>query len=58
MRGVVEQQSGVAIDPERTDIFLCGNPDMIRDAKSLLEPRGFVPDKGRQSGTLHVEEYW
>ena len=58
VRGVVEQQSGVAIDPERTDIFLCGNPDMIRDAKPLLELRGFVPDKGRQSGTLHVEEYW
>ena len=33
-----------------TGVFLCGNPDMIRDAETLLQDRGC--DK------LYTEEYW
>lgn len=31
---------------------------MITAAKERLVERGFVPDKGKESGDLHVEEYW
>jgi ferredoxin--NADP+ reductase len=56
--GAIEQSSGLALDPRETDVFLCGNPDMIEHVKALLEARGFVPDRGKQVGTIHIEEYW
>jgi ferredoxin--NADP+ reductase len=56
--GVVEQLAGFPLDPETTEVFLCGNPDMIGDVEKLLESRGFVPDRSKQRGTVHVEEYW
>ena len=51
-------ESGLFLDPERVEVFLCGNPDMSSQVKELLIARGFVPDQGKQSGTIHVEEYW
>jgi ferredoxin/flavodoxin---NADP+ reductase len=56
--GVVEQLSGVKLDPAEADVFLCGNPEMITHVKAMLEARGFTKDHGKQSGTMHVEEYW
>lgn len=57
-KGVVELLSGMPLDPERLDVFLCGNPAMIDAARELLVGRGFKPDQGKVSGTIHVEEYW
>lgn len=57
-RGIIEEESGVPLDPERTEVFLCGNPDMIVEARAILSARGYVPDEGRKTGTLHLEEYW
>jgi ferredoxin/flavodoxin---NADP+ reductase len=57
-QGVVEKESGVPLDPTQADVFLCGNPDMVQAVKALLEAKGFRPDEGRQTGTIHVEEYW
>ena len=31
---------------------------MISAVKGFLAARGFTPDHGKQSGTVHVEEYW
>jgi ferredoxin/flavodoxin---NADP+ reductase len=56
--GVIEEESGVPLDPAAADVFLCGNPDMITAAKAFLLARRFEPDHGKQTGTLHVEEYW
>ena len=57
-QGVVEKESGVVLDAARTDVFLCGNPDMIKAVKPMLEARGFSADHAGQTGTIHVEEYW
>jgi ferredoxin/flavodoxin---NADP+ reductase len=56
--GVIEEESGVPLDPAVADIFLCGNPDMIVAAKAFLQARGFQVGHGKQFGTLHIEEYW
>lgn len=56
--GLVQKNSGLALEPTVADVFLCGNPDMIAQVKALLLARGFVQDAGRVAGTLHVEEYW
>ncbi len=57
-KGVVELLSGVPLDPALMDVFLCGNPEMIRIVKEMLLARGFKPDQGKVAGTVHVEEYW
>lgn len=57
-QGVVERESGIALDPGSVDIFLCGNPDMINSVKGMLAVRGFASGHGPEPGTIHVEEYW
>lgn len=57
-QGVVEKESGVALDPSQADVFLCGNPDMVQAVKAMLENRGFKTDQPGKPGTIHVEEYW
>jgi ferredoxin--NADP+ reductase len=57
-KGIIETLSGVPLDPARADVFLCGNPEMIRIVQELLAARGFTPDHGKQPGTIHAEEYW
>jgi ferredoxin--NADP+ reductase len=57
-QGVVEKLAGLPLDPALMQVFLCGNPDMIRLVKELLMARGFVSDHGKQLGSIHVEEYW
>lgn len=61
----------VALDPDKTDVFLCGNPAMIGlpegddDAwpetvgvVQLLVERGFTLDRRNDPGNIHFEEYW
>ncbi len=57
-QGVIEKESGVAMDPSQIDVFLCGNPDMIKAVKVMLEGRGFNGDAAGKPGTIHIEEYW
>jgi ferredoxin--NADP+ reductase len=57
-QGVVEKESGVALEPAQADVFLCGNPDMVKAVKAILEAKGFSAGQGREPGTIHVEEYW
>ena len=47
----VDHEAVVARLPrDETAVFLCGNPDMITDAKSLLTDKGY--------GEIYTEEYW
>lgn len=57
-QGIVQTHSGVELAPDQAEVFLCGNPDMIKAAKDLLQARGFTPDQGKNPGTIHIEEYW
>jgi ferredoxin/flavodoxin---NADP+ reductase len=55
---VIRERTGLEVVPENFHIFLCGNPAMITDATKRMVARGFVSDRGRESGSLHTEEYW
>lgn len=57
-QGVVQELTGVTLSPDQADVFLCGNPDMIKVVKEFLQARGFTPDDAKNPGTIHVEEYW
>jgi ferredoxin--NADP+ reductase len=72
--GDFERDSGVELNPQRTQVFLCGNPAMIgapkHDAQGdvcfpaptgmieILSRRGFHPDEKSQPGNVHYEKYW
>jgi ferredoxin--NADP+ reductase len=56
--GVVEQKTGLKITPDNFDAFICGNPAMIEAVIAKLSAAGFILIKGRNPGTIHIEEYW
>ena len=64
---------GFELDPERTHVFVCGNPDMIGlpdesgeepvypttlGVTEILAERGFKLDKRKDPGNIHFEEFW
>ena len=57
-QGVVERESGVVFDPAQTEVFLCGNPDMVSTAIAMLQTKGFAAKGGTEPASIHVEEYW
>ncbi len=72
-RDLLAERFGVELDPERTHVFLCGNPKMIglpawdgdrprfpddRGVCELLVGRGFRLDRRAERGNVHYEEYW
>jgi ferredoxin--NADP+ reductase len=70
----VDEWLGFPLDPDRTHVFLCGNPSMVGEvewdgetpifestggALEILHHRGFTLDrKGAPAGNVHFEEYW
>ncbi len=56
--GRLEQLAGLPLDPETSKIMLCGNPEMLADARKLLGERGFKPGRRGIPGNLAVENYW
>lgn len=57
-RGVVEKESNVSLDPAKCEVFLCGNPDMVKVVTEMLQTKGFAAKGGTAPATIHVEEYW
>jgi ferredoxin/flavodoxin---NADP+ reductase len=56
--GGLERLAGLALDPARSRVMLCGNPAMLADARKLLGERGFAPGRRGIPGNLAVENYW
>jgi ferredoxin/flavodoxin---NADP+ reductase len=72
--GQLEEVLGGLLDPHRTHVWLCGNPDMIglpppaRPGEhplpvpggmvDLLTSRGFRLDRPEARGNIHFEKYW
>ena len=72
--GRLASETGIELDPARTHVFLCGNPDMIgvphhtHDESrrypspggmiEVLEQLGFQIDQPHHRGNIHFERYW
>jgi len=71
--GTLSTDYGLTLDPEHTNVYLCGNPSMIglpeevdgvevfpktTGVVELLSAKGFLIDYRKQRGNLHFEEYW
>ncbi len=55
--GVLEKETGIAIDPEKTHFFLCGNPKMVENVSGWLIGQGYKRHKRKDPGTLYIEEF-
>ncbi|MEX0962647.1 MAG: ferredoxin--NADP reductase [Pseudohongiellaceae bacterium] len=56
--GNLEDICGTKLSPEDSQIMLCGNPDMVKDAVKVLKARGFTKNRRRTPGQITTENYW
>ncbi|KJG17131.1 ferredoxin--NADP reductase [Photobacterium angustum] len=56
--GQLERHVGLTLDPVQSQIMLCGNPEMVKETKSVLEARGFAKNLRRKPGQITMEHYW
>ena len=57
-RGVIADRWGIKPTPKNTNIFLCGNPKMIKAALKVLEKDGFKEHTKKHPGEVHSEKWW
>lgn len=48
----------VKLNPQQTQVMICGNPDMVKETSSLLLGLGFSRNRRREPGQITVEQYW
>ena len=56
--GSLEARAGFSLDPERSHVMLCGNPDMILEVTAVLAVRGLRKHRVRNPGHITAEKYW
>src|SRR3989454_4228978 len=56
--GRLEGAAGLNIVPERSQVLLCGNPDMLKDATAALVERGLRKRRRGNPGQISVESFW
>ena len=56
--GRLAQLAGCSLEPSDSKVMLCGNPEMVTQARALLQARGFAAGRRGNKGTLAVENYW
>ncbi|HAS49663.1 MAG TPA: ferredoxin--NADP(+) reductase [Gammaproteobacteria bacterium] len=56
--GNLENACSTKLSIEDSQIMLCGNPDMVKDAVEILKERGFKKNRRRTPGQITVENYW
>lgn len=56
--GYLEQRAGLTIEPERSQVMICGNREMIRDVSELLKGRGLERNRRSKPGHITTENYF
>jgi ferredoxin--NADP+ reductase len=54
----LELAADVQITARKSQVMLCGNPDMVLDVTEALKPRGMKRHRRRDPGQISVEPYW
>ncbi|WP_163130924.1 ferredoxin--NADP reductase [Agarivorans sp. Alg241-V36] len=54
----LENAVGLCLNAEDSQVIMCGNPQMITDAQSILENKGLKKNLRRKPGQVTVERYW
>ncbi|ACA85286.1 ferredoxin--NADP reductase [Shewanella woodyi] len=56
--GEIEQRLGLRLTAEDSQVMLCGNPEMIKDANNILLEKGLSKNLRRAPGQITIEKYW
>ena len=56
--GRLESRAGIAFNAQTSQVMICGNPDMVRDTRHVLEKRGLKKNRRSDPGQITVENYW
>ena len=56
--GRLEAAAGLALSAETSQVMLCGNPAMLKDAAAALLERGMRKHRRRAPGHITVESFW
>jgi ferredoxin/flavodoxin---NADP+ reductase len=56
--GRLERVCRLEIDPDHSQVMICGNPDMVRDTQAVLKARGLQRHRRGHPGQITVENYW
>ena len=54
----LEELCGFALNPDKTHLFLCGHPGMVKEGVQVLKEKGYQEGSRKQPGNLHAEKYW
>lgn len=55
---IIQEETGIKINPDGTHFFLCGNPKMVENVSEWLGDYDYTRHTRRKPGSLHVEEFW
>jgi ferredoxin--NADP+ reductase len=56
--GRLEAAAGTGLSAQGSQVMLCGNPQMLRDATAALVERGLRKHRRRSPGHISVESFW
>jgi len=56
--GRLAEAAGATLDPARSRVMVCGNPEMTREMRTLLGERGFRTTRRAERGQAAFEKYW
>jgi len=56
--GSLEKAVNLELAVSDSQVMLCGNPDMVKDAVDHLKTRGFKKNRRKSPGQITTENYW
>ena len=56
--GRLEARAGITLSAEKSQVMICGNPEMVSDTTTALIERGLKKNKRKDPGNISVENYW
>ena len=56
--GRLEAAAGLPLTPQASQVLLCGNPEMLKDAIAALAARGMRKHRRRAPGQITAERFW
>ena len=56
--GALQKAAGVPLESSHSFVYLCGNPNMVRDSSDSLIELGFSKHLRRKPGHFSSENYW
>lgn len=56
--GLLEERTGLALNPATSQVMICGNPAMVDDTRAVLMARGMQRNRRREPGHITTENYW